>query len=92
VTQRDEISRVERSHSAAQASYDRLSRWYDRLAGGSEQALIRRGVALLATPPGQTALEISLKRAATCLFDYTNLRIVTGRNGWIATPSSLATP
>lgn len=54
----DKISRVERSHQTAQASYDRLSRWYDALAGRSEQKLIHQGLALLALRPQERVLEI----------------------------------
>lgn len=42
----------------ARARYDSLSRWYDLLAGSSEQKLAARALALLAVQPGEQALEI----------------------------------
>ena len=53
----DSISRVTRSRAAAQASYDRLSRWYDLLAA-SEHQHMAAGLDLLRPQPGEKALEI----------------------------------
>jgi len=49
---------VTRSKAQAQAAYDRLSRWYDALAGGSEKRLIDAGLLKLAVCEGERTLEI----------------------------------
>lgn len=51
------VSRVTRSRAEARANYDRLSRWYDVLAG-PERRFSARGVQLLRVEPAQTVLEI----------------------------------
>jgi ubiquinone/menaquinone biosynthesis C-methylase UbiE len=53
-----EIQPVKRSKAQAQASYDRLSRWYDALAGGSEKRLIDAGLLKLAAGEGEKVVEI----------------------------------
>jgi ubiquinone/menaquinone biosynthesis C-methylase UbiE len=53
-----EISRVPRSKEAAKSSYDRLSRWYDVLAGGSEKRLTKIGLQKLKVKEGEIVLEI----------------------------------
>ena len=53
-----EISRVWRSKDQARNAYDRLSRWYDLLAGWSERPARETGLGLLAAKPGETVLEI----------------------------------
>jgi demethylmenaquinone methyltransferase/2-methoxy-6-polyprenyl-1,4-benzoquinol methylase len=53
-----EISRVPRSKEAAKSSYDRLSRWYDVLAGGSENRLTKIGLQKLKVKEGEIVLEI----------------------------------
>lgn len=50
-------SRVERSHQAARTTYDRLSGWYDLLAG-SEQIHNSRGLAMLDVQRDERVLEI----------------------------------
>lgn len=52
------IARVTRSKAAAESAYDRMSRFYDRLAGGSERAFMEDGLRRLALRPGDRALEI----------------------------------
>lgn len=53
-----QIKPVTRSKAQAQATYDRLSRWYDRLAGGSESRLIDAALQDLAIGDGEKVLEI----------------------------------
>jgi demethylmenaquinone methyltransferase/2-methoxy-6-polyprenyl-1,4-benzoquinol methylase len=53
-----QITRVIRSKEAARASYDRLSRWYDALAAGSEQRFREAGLRALDTGEGECVLEV----------------------------------
>jgi ubiquinone/menaquinone biosynthesis C-methylase UbiE len=53
-----EIDRVLRSKQVARASYDRLSRWYDALAGDSERRFTEIGLQKLQVEEGETVLEI----------------------------------
>ena len=55
---RTQISRVTRSKAVAKASYDRMSRWYDVIAGTSEWKFVKAGLNLLKVADGETVLEI----------------------------------
>ena len=55
---RTQISRVTRSKAVAKASYDRMSKWYDVIAGSSEWKFVKAGLNLLNVTEGETVLEI----------------------------------
>ena len=53
-----EITHVERSKESARAAYDRLSKWYDLLAGSSEKKFTDIGLQKLDVKAGEKILEI----------------------------------
>jgi ubiquinone/menaquinone biosynthesis C-methylase UbiE len=53
-----QLDRVERSHEQARASYNRISRFYDLIAGWSEKKGRETGLARLAAKGGEQVLEI----------------------------------
>lgn len=53
-----ELENVTRSKSQARRSYDRMSRFYDFMAGSSEWKLTRSGLEMLDPQPGERILEI----------------------------------
>jgi len=55
---RDDIERVWRTRDEARASYDRLSRWYDRFQGKWEKTPRDLGARQLELAPGERVLEL----------------------------------
>jgi len=54
----NEVSRVTRSNAESKAAYDRMSRWYDLLTGGSEKKFREAGLEKLDAREGEVILEL----------------------------------
>lgn len=53
-----QISRVTRTRAQASSAYNRMSRWYDLLAGANEKRITEMGLLLLNVQQGDRVLEI----------------------------------
>ena len=58
MTQDRETTRVTRSKDEARTFYDRISRFYDLIAGGSERKYVQAGLEMLDARPGENVLEV----------------------------------
>lgn len=64
------IKKVNRSKEAARASYNRMSRWYDRIAGRTEKKYRDWGLEKLSAQAGENIFEkFSSERMASTTLD-----------------------
>ena len=73
------VSRVTRPKEEARRYYNSLSRWYDLVAGSSEEKYRQTGMALLAIQPGERVLEIGFGTGG-CLAAFAQ---ATGPSGFV---------
>lgn len=76
---RNSTSTVIQIKEKARMNYDRLSRWYDCIAGSSEAMFRQRGIQELAPSPGEYILEIG-SGTGHGLVDIGSL---VGERGWV---------
>lgn len=76
---REKISRVRRSKQKARVNYNRLSRWYDQVAGSSEAKYRRIGVDTLGLRTGERILEIGFGTGSALV----DIATEVGDKGWV---------
>jgi demethylmenaquinone methyltransferase/2-methoxy-6-polyprenyl-1,4-benzoquinol methylase len=73
------VTQVHRSKQDARENYNRLSRWYDLIAGSSEARFRNIGVELVDLQPGERLLEIGFG-TGQCLISFAES---AGMDGWV---------
>jgi len=73
------ISRVVRSRTEARGNYNRLGRWYDRVAGSSEERYRQLGIRALSLQAEERVLEIGFG-TGNCLVEFA---ATVGPDGWV---------
>jgi ubiquinone/menaquinone biosynthesis C-methylase UbiE len=78
-TTKSPLSRVPRTKEQAKRNYDRLSKFYDFLAGSSEKPFISIGLKILDLAPGEKVLEIGFGTGYAIL----SMANSVGKNGMV---------